>query len=191
MRILRLLLIGGLLLSGFAVASAITYTEGATATGTLGNTSFTNASLVFTFTGNTSNVTGGVGFFSIVATGATLRINGGGAITITDSGIRVAVNQGFAPPAAGFGGAQGSILDTLDNAFGTYALVTAIGPITDTSFIRPDLTFATSSGGLNITSAGNSTFTATTTPEPATLMTLGAGLLAFGAHRYRQTIRRS
>ncbi len=164
-------------LSGMAaigMASTITYTEQITASGTIGSAAFEDALLTLMFTGDTSNVTGGSGFFTIDATGTTISISGIGSGTVTDSGIEVFVNQGAV--AAGFGSAQGSILDTFDNAFGTYDLTTAIGPITDTNFIRPDLTFATTLGGLNIASGGDSTFTASTgVPEP-----MSAGLVALG-----------
>jgi len=177
-------------LSGMAaigMASTITYTEQITASGTIGSAAFEDALLTLTFTGDTTNVTGGSGFFSIDATGTTISISGIGSGTVTDSGMDVFVNQGFAPPAAGFGSSQGSILDTLDNAFGTYALTTSIGPITDTNFIRPDLTFATTLGGLNIASGGNSTFTASTgVPEPMSAGLVALGLAFVAGSRYKR-----
>src|SRR6266481_9118729 len=141
-------IVGMVVLGSIAAAGPITYTETATATGTIGNQVFTSALLTFNFTGDTSNVTGAAPFFVISATGATVNIAGIGTATITDSGIEVFVNETFSPPAAGFGGGAGSILDTFDTAFAPYALTTAIGPITGTSFIRSDLTFATTLGGL-------------------------------------------
>ena len=101
-------------------------------------------------------------------------------------------NQGAI--AVGFGDlTQGpaSVLDTYDAAFGAYNLTTAIGPITNTSFIRPDITFNTTLGGLNLQSTGNSTFTASTgtaTPEPGSLVLLGTGVVGLlGSLRRRLT----
>jgi PEP-CTERM motif len=168
-------------LAVIGTATPITYIEQATASGTIGTLTFTDALLSLTFTGSTTNVTGGAGFFSIDATDTVLNIGGIGLSTVTDSGLFVFVNQDFATPVAGFASAQGSILDTMDSAFGTYGLTTSIGPITDGNFIRPDLIFATTLGGLDITSAGNSTFrafiTASPVPEPSSL---GVLLFALG-----------
>ena len=110
-------------------------------------------------------------------------VNPGGVATVTVSGVgsdTLPISVVFvmqAPPlgpSAGFADPvqNAAILDTGDSAFSTYALNTAIGPITGPSFPRPDLTFATGSGGsFQILSAGDSTFTASV-PGPV----VGAGL---------------
>jgi hypothetical protein len=184
-KVYLLLVTVALLLSmaGQAAASAITYKEQVTASGTLGSNPFTDALLTISWTGDTTGVTGGSGFFTNQAGPNTVSLNiaGLGNFIFTDD-MDVFVNQNFFPPAVGFGSntTRGSVLDTLDNAFGTYDLTTAIGPITDTSFIRPDLPNGTTGGLLTIVSAGDSTFTATlgaTTPEPSSILLFGSGIL--------------
>ncbi len=178
-----------LALTGQAHASPITYTESATASGTLGAQSFTDALVTLTLNGDTSNVTGGSGFFSNSVGTFTVDVAGIGTATFTDS-MQVFDNQGSI--AAGFGDNTqgGSVLDTFDATFATYDLTTAIGPITNSNFIRPDLTFATTLGGFNIQSAGLATFTASTAavaaPEPASLTLLGLGIASLAGYRLRR-----
>ena len=167
-----------LVYGGRAQASAITYTEQATASGSLGGTAFTNALVTLTLVGDTSNVTGTTFLTNSVGT-FTLNVSGLGGGTFTDA-LWVFDNQTFSPPAAGFGlTAGGSILDTFDNAFGAYGLVTPIGPITDSPFINSGESFDTTAGAFIINSSGNSTFTASTgsVPEPVSVTLMGVGLL--------------
>lgn len=184
------MLLGGV---GQLQAEPITYTDSAIATGTLGSNSFTNALVTITFTGNTANVTGGGGFFTNTVGTVTVTVAGIGTATFTDS-MDAFVNQTYSPPAAGISDLTqaGSVLDTLNAIFASYNLSTSIGPITGDSFIRPDLTFGTTSGGLNLRSAGNSTFTASiaAVPEPTSVVVFGmatfAGAVYCGWRRRKQ-----
>ena len=136
----------------------ITYTEQATASGSLDGISFTNATVVLTMTNNTTNVTtGGPGFFENVGT-ATVSVGGGSPVTFTDS-IQVFSNQsatsvGFADLSVG-----DDILNDVSASFATYDLTTSIGPIVGSSEINVGSSFATTGGALVLTSAGDATFT--------------------------------
>jgi hypothetical protein len=161
----------------------IIYTEQAIASGTLGGTTFTDALITLMLDGYTGTVVprGSEFFFNPVGT-FTVNVSGIGTATFTDH-MEVFDNQGFAPPAAGFarlGGNGGSVLDTFNTQFASYDLKTPIGPISGASFIRPNLVFGTTLGNLQILSAGDSTFTASTVPEPSSLIPLVAlgGILA-------------
>jgi PEP-CTERM motif len=172
-----------------AMAGQITYTESATATGSLGTQNFRDALLTLTLVGDTSNVTGGAGFFSNTVGTFTVSIAGVGTATFTDA-MEVFDNQGQI--AAGFGDNSlgGSVLDTFDAVFGGYDLTTAIGPITNSPFIRPDLSFGTDAGLLVISASGDSTFTASTgTPEPGTFLLLGLGITSLGMVKMRRAAK--
>ena len=180
-----------MMLAAFASATPITYTETAIASGSLGGVSFTDATVTLTMNGDTSDVADeGGGFFQNIGT-LLLDVSGVGTATFTSGSYGVFDNETFSPPAAG--GFQfspnASILDTFDNAFATYDLTTAIGPITGSSFINPGLGFATSAGTFILDSAGDSTFTAVTSvPEPGSMVLLGSGLagLAGMIRRFRK-----
>jgi hypothetical protein len=78
------------------------------------------------------------------------------------------------------------VLATNDAAFATYGLGTAIGPITDTGGIAlTGPSFATTDGAFIIDSVGDSTFTATTAPEPGTLVQFALGFAALARLRRR------
>jgi hypothetical protein len=171
----------------------ITYTDQATASGRLGSQIFNNALITLEFDGDTGNVTGSLGFFTNTAGLFTVSVSGIGTAIFTDS-MQVFDNQTATPAAAGFADQSvccaGSVLDTFSTVFASYNLTTPIGPISGTSFIRPDLTFNTTLGGLNITSTGNSTFAAgAPVPEPNNLILVGTGvfLICYRLRRKRTT----
>jgi hypothetical protein len=181
-------------LGGRTDAGFITYTETVIASGSLNGTAFTNASLTISATANTTQIiSGGGGFFSVIPTSNSFTITGVGSGSFTSSIFDVFVNQTFSSPsaAAGFGGDGGaSILDTFNSAFSTYALATAIGPISGSSFINSGSSFATTAGGFVLTSTtGNVSFTATPAgvPEPSSLAMCGvAGMIGLVVARMRR-----
>jgi hypothetical protein len=182
--ILLLASVSILLMVSTASANSITYTEEAFASGTLGGIPFSDAEMHITLIGDTSHVTVIDSGFSENDPGpgmVLLSVEGFvGLFTFTDD-VGTYVNRSSG--TAGFGVPLfGSVLATDDGAFSSYDLRTSIGPITNSSFFRPDLLFGTTAGPLNLTSVGDSTFTATTTTtsaaEPPTLLLLAVGLLA-------------
>lgn len=160
-----------------AFAAPITYIEQAVCSGSLDGNSFFDKLVTITFTGDTSTVTGGSGYFSNYVGTTTVNVAGVGSNTLPNA--FVFVNQYWSPAAAvGFGDdvAGGSILDTLHSAFATYDLTTAIGPQAGSVYYRDDLTYATGSGTFHLDLAGDSTFTASAVPLPSALLLLGPGL---------------
>jgi PEP-CTERM motif len=166
----------------------ITYTEQATASGSLNGVSFTDATVLLTMNNSTTNVTtGGPGLFFNVGT-VTLSIDGGPAVTFTDP-THVFSDQG--PPAgAGFKDVSRSedMLDTGSASFATYDLTTSIGPIVGSSVINDGLSFPTTGGAFVLTSAGEATFTAATNaiPEPSTWAMMLIGFAGLGYVGYRR-----
>jgi hypothetical protein len=114
-----------------AAASPIEYTETATGSGTLNGTAFTNDLITITAFGDTTGViTVMPGFFVNAGGVATVTVSGVGSDTLPISvvfvmqGPPLGPSAGFADPVQ-----NAAILDTGDSAFSTYALNTAIGPI--------------------------------------------------------------
>ena len=167
----------------------ITYTEQATASGSLDGISFTDAAVVLTMNNDTTNVTNsGPGDFENVGT-ATVSVGGGPALAFTHP-TQVFSTQSV--PAVGFEDlAVDDILDNFSAPFATYDLTTSIGPIVGSGAIDPGSSFATTGGAFVLTSVGDATFTASTNaiPEPSSwaMMLIGfAGLGYVGCRRARR-----
>jgi hypothetical protein len=166
----------------------ITYTFTQTATGTVGSTPFTNATLTITVVGNTSGVVyaGGPSSnynFAYSANVATVSISGVGSGTLTNAGA-VEDNQAVFGGSAGLfdsgGGMQFTVEDALigGSALATYALATTIGPLGPQATVSPWGPIPTSLGTLTVTSASNLTFQATASSTVPTLSHWGMLLLA-------------
>jgi hypothetical protein len=191
-----------------SLATPINYIETATgASGFLGPTAFTNATVTLTMNNNTSNVTEDTSqtkpIFDNVGT-LTLSISSiSGVATFNMDTFEASANQNTTSgnPAAGFGDAtlNRAILFT-ENAtqFGSYDLKSAIGPVTGTAFYfgGSSQTFPTNEGAFvltSFTSSASATFTATV-PAPVIGHSL-SGFLAiggvlFGARLFERSKRR-
>lgn len=197
-----------------AEATPITYIEEFTATGSLGTSTFTNADLRYSFTGDTENVvtvpcncrTPDVPIYENTTGTTTVSVSGIGTAMFTNpAGV-------FSRPDAhtfGFSGTlYNSFLSALDPnltidqifdaALGNYDLTTFIGPIAIAenehfSFITDEYGVNTTTGLLNVTAiSGGPTFTAIrseSVPEPASLPLFAAGLVVFGIACRRQRRR--
>jgi len=184
--------IGAIFGATTALAVPITYTETATASGSLGGVAFSNASIVLKQNGDTANVTGS-GFIENRGT-ITLTINGGAPADITEvsgafvvnvpngNGIRAGFESDFA---------NEDILSVVSPAFSTYGLTTAIGPVTGPPHFISGLSFSTTDGAFILTTVGTPTFIATLTAvaEPGSLAVFASALVGIGLllrHRGRR-----
>ena len=211
-----------LTLVGFAAiaqATPITYVETGFASGTIGGTTFTNALVQLTLSGDTGAVLPIFGGIAVATTGTTtVNIAGFGTATITDpteivsTQIPISIDTGFPVlPYVVFGTVDSppsleSITGlgvTGNNALLGYNLTTSIGPITGFGGVGYPTTLIvhTTAGDLHFTSdfdafgpTSQSTFSATlgqtAVPEPTSLLLFGTGIAAV-ASRSRFRAKRS
>jgi hypothetical protein len=198
-----------------AHATPITYEISSVASGRIGGTAFNNAEVDLIATGNTANATtlvvSGLTIFANPFSNFTVTIGGVGTAAITDASeiwsIPV-VGPPLTAPTVIFGRIDSPpALDSItgigfvsSNALAGYQGTTGIGPITDEGGIgfNPacstpghDPCVHTTLGLLRFTSnidfslTTQATFTATTVPEPTTLLLLGSGVVALARRRSR------
>ena len=177
-------------------ADSITYSLSTTASGSLGGSSFTNAVVTVTLTGDTANVTAAPPPNTSVLFNpgsATVSVSGVGTGTFTDS--IVIVNSFDGSPGVLFfdNTSQTGVVGQIGSIFSTYDLGGPFGPLSGTggvasgSSITP--TFLTTAGHLtwDIGQAlGTSTFSAVVAPEPATLTLLGSALMGIMGMTFRR-----
>ena len=180
--------LGGLLWAvGTLDAAPITYTEQVSGTGSLGSSTFTNALVTITFTGDTENVfTPIFGVLANSAGAAVVSVFGVGEESFTDS---VAV---FITPTNNGAGiadftANSDVLDIVNTSFATYDLRTGIGPLSGRSIIFPARTFNTTGGAFHLTSAvASAIFGASIVPEPSSGTFICLGITVIGICRWKR-----
>ena len=185
-------ILSGLLFSVLATAGTLTYTEQGYLSGSLGNTTFTNALVTFSVGGTPSAIHfAGNEYWDVFPGGrATVTIAGiPGTATIANIALVAAwLCDSSCATGAGFGFDANGIyteLATLDPIFGTYDLTTPIGPVSGGAF-GTAANLDTDKGLFVISSYTGTTtiFTASSVPEPGSLGLLaGAAALLLAARR--------
>ena len=181
-----------------AKAIPITYTETATISGSLNGVSFANELLTLTGTGDTGAVAGPAS--SPGFTGFTNPVTVTFSVAGTGSGSLTGPYHAFDNQSAEAAGFTNETLQTSllfifgPAAFGSYALSTSIGPITDDDMWNPGVSFPSTAGALiiNFVIGEEGTFTAATgtvaqvVPLPAALPLFATGLGVLGLLGWRR-----
>jgi hypothetical protein len=175
-----------LLIGSAANADSLTYIETATATGSLGGTAFTNATLSLTGVGDSSEISSASGIYELLLP-VTVMVSGIPESATLTHNIDVVDNQ--TSSGAGFGDftADFAILFDDASAFSTYNLASSIGPVSGTGAINSGFSFSTPTnhGSLVLDSVSSVSFqaidTSATAPEPSSFALLCTGLLGCAA----------
>ena len=185
-------LILGILSAGLyfaAKGNPAVYTLSATGTGYLGDTSFSDALLIFSAVADITNITetltpyGPTPIFLVPDTTATVSIAGVGSAIFTSPTCNFANPQNQA-----VGISLTNLLDILDvtsPALANYDLSSSLGPISGTPTINQYAYFETTAGNFGLTSVSSVTFQANVAPEPSTFSLLFAALVGAGIFRWR------
>jgi len=174
---------GAISVAAGSMAAPITYTETATASGSLNGVAFTDANVLLRMVNDTTLVVGGPDLFENFGI-LTVSLNGGIPVTFTDQ-MEVFSAPTLSPPTVGFSDItiHQDVLDDGSVFLANYDLKTAIGPISGSPALSSlDVPFPTTGGDFVLTSVANdtSTFTATTVAVPAPPIGGLAVLITFG-----------